>query len=230
MRMTMAIILAAGTLAACAPGLPATACIECPTFISVPGGTLIGKNGESAIIAPFRLARTETTFDQWMACVADGVCRAGVDDHRWGRGDRPVINVSVVDAEAYASWLGSRIGQPVRLPTADEWQWAAMGGPGGSGQAVCRGCGTVWDGVSTAPTGSVAANGYGLADMRGNVWEVTATCWPEGDAMADPCLARTAMGGAWYYGPGQSGAAVRVRHPVGLWSYTVGFRVALDAD
>jgi len=65
-----------------------------------------GPRHEVTIDYPFEVGKFEVTFSEWNACVASGGCRGHrPKDGGWGKGNRPVINVSWKDAKSYVSWL-----------------------------------------------------------------------------------------------------------------------------
>ncbi|MDD2816273.1 MAG: formylglycine-generating enzyme family protein [Thiotrichaceae bacterium] len=164
-------------------------CSVCPEMVGIPEGSFkMGSNDyddEKPIqewkIGEFYMSKYETTFEEYDA-FANATGRSEPKDSGWGRGKRPVIDVSWEDAVAYGEWLSKKTGKTYRLPTEAEWEYAARGGSTtkywwgdniGSNKANCDGCGSQWDNKQTAPVGSFSSNGFGLYDTVGNVREWT---------------------------------------------------------
>lgn len=229
-----------------------------PEMVAIPGGSFdMGcvsgmdcNNDEKPVhsvrIKPFEMSKTEITFEQWDACVAFGGCDYLPDDRGWGRGNRPVIKVSYDDIQKYIAWLNRQTGQHYRLPSEAEWEYAARAGTRskyswgndiGRNKANCDGCGSQWDDKQTAPVASFAANGFGLHDMHGNVWEWVADCWngsyagapSDGSAWeGGDCGRRVYRGGSWNIGPRFLRSASRDRDARDYRYDYLGFRLSRD--
>lgn len=230
-----------------------------PDMVLLPSGKFrmgdhsgIGDDNEKpvhtvTIDKPFALSRFEITFAEY-DLFAEATNRTKPDDAGWGRGNRPVINVSWLDAKAYANWLAVETGQPYRLPTEAEWEYAARSGNlttywWGSkfreNIAACADCGSQWDGKQTAPVGSFPANSWGLHDMTGNVDEWVADCYEDNYEQAPSdgsaynqaaCKDRVMRGGSWFEINRLIRPASRYRHPQEATRNSWGFRVALDVQ
>jgi len=243
-------------------------CASCPLMVTLPAGTAqLGAPASDADASPaegpqrpvsftsfFAISETEVTFQQWQACVAGGGCQPVASDNGWGRGTRPVINVTWNDAMAYAAWLSQETGQDYSLPSEAQWEYAARGGqtgalPGGSAAAVCaqangaaQESGLAWANTAcadpapdrTLPAGSLIANGFGVKDMVGNVAEWTLDCNTLNlrDAPADgtadlrgSCNQRAVRGGSWFSGPKDLRFTARLMLRRGDSNDFTGFRV-----
>jgi len=197
----------------------------------------------------FRLGMHEVTFAEWDACVDAGGCAYKLSDQGWGRGKRPVINVSYNDMQTYIKWLNRETGKHYRLPTEAEWEYAARGGDRttdywwgdqiGRNKANCSGdlCGDNFP--QTAPVGSFPATAWGLRDMHGNVWELTCSEYlpyqSGGEGPDQRCSDNTAedvrrvtRGGSWKYIPRLLRAPYRDFWSADDRDNDVGFRLAED--
>jgi len=138
---------------------------------------------EVTIAKPFAVSKTEVTFSEWDACVATGAC-TNAGDRSWGRGNRPVINVSWDGAKQYVGWLSRVTGKAYRLLTEAEWEYAVRAGGRtrfSFGDDEAQLDQHAWFGSNssgqTHPVGGKVSNAFGLHDMHGNVDEWVEDPW-----------------------------------------------------
>jgi len=201
-----------------------------------------GPQHKVVIAKRFAVSKFDVTFADWDACVSVGGCPKA-SDSGWGRDTRPVINVGWDDAQTYVEWLSKMTGQPYRLLTEAEWEYAARagattayywGGEIGKENANCNNCGSEWDNRQTSPVGSFKPNAFGLYDMAGNVWQWVQDCY-HGDYEGAPtdglawtsgdCSNRVVRGGSWVDDPQFLRSATRGGFSTGNRSGYLGFRV-----
>ncbi len=229
-------------------------CETCPELVVIPAGTFtMGANERHAsenpalevtIAKAFAIGRYEVTFDEWQVCFDAGACGEEMpDDHKWGIGRRPVMNISWWDTIKYLRWLSNETGQKYRLPTEAEWEYAARAGTTtayswgdeATGLALgnCRDCGAKIS-HQTEPVGSFPPNPWGLYDVHGNLWEWVADCWhPTNEGapadgsirLADECRERGMRSGSWYYFSKNLRSSWRFKNDARVRSYGIGFRV-----
>jgi hypothetical protein len=227
-----------------------------PEMVALPAGTFVmgSPKGEGydderpqrtiRLDVPLAVGKYEVTWEEYNLCRYDGPCDAAPVDG-FGGGRRPVTNVSFNDATTYADWLSARTGHRYRLLSEAEWEYAARAGSSTSypwgpkilpGKANCDGCGGNWNGKSTAPVGTFAANAFGLHDMQGNVWEWVQDCFagsygaghPRNGSAFQPkgCVTRIIRGGSWNTTPSRLRSANRLQSEPLDRVREIGFRVA----
>ena len=200
------------------PGDSFKECDNCPEMVVVPIGSFIMGSPETEIgrgrnegpqhkvtfVYRFAVGRFSVTFDEWDACVTDGGCNGySPPDQGWGRGRRPVINVSRNDIKAYLAWLSHKTAMSYRLPSEAEREYVTRAGTttpfwwGSSistSQANYKGTEIYGDdGVrgefrnQSLPVDSFAPNPWGFYQVHGNVSEWTDDCWHDNyiDAPSD---------------------------------------------
>lgn len=231
-----------------------------PDMISIPTGSFLMGNKDDAlampvhkvtISKPFAISKYEITFDDY-DMFAQATKRALPNDNRWGRGNRPVINVSFEDAQAYARWLSQTTGKKYRLPTEAEWEYVARADTKtlfwwgdevreAAGRANCRrGCNSKFSGLfgaKTAPVGTYPANDFGVYDTAGNVAEWVEDCFADnynlhpknGQALrVKQCDARVVRGGSAKDSAERLANHLRNHHRSEISNSHLGFRVVME--
>jgi len=226
------------------PALKVDVCTEVPDGMSyIPGGSFMMGSGEGqrnekpvhqVYLDAFYIDKTEVTVESYKAFIAATNHRKPGDwEEQLQYTQRPVVNVSWDDANAFAKWAGKR------LPAEAEWEYAARGTLEGRqypwGDVMDASKANCSDGLKDVA--SYPSNGYGLYDMASNVHEWCADWFsgvyyyrsPVGNPKG-PELGRTRVvrGGAWPYDDDLMRCSNRNRENPDESSPFLGFRCAQD--
>ena len=216
-------------------------------FISIPAGEFLmgSADGEDRerpvhrvrISRPFSLGRYAVTQGQWQSVMGSNPSRFP------GDAQRPVERVSWEDVQEFIGRLNAlEPGQPYRLPTEAEWEYAARAGTTTAysfgDDAAPLGQYAWYDGNagSTHPVGQRKPNAWGLYDMHGNVWEWVEDWYgayeaapavdPQGPAAG---ARRVFRGGGWIYDAGACRSACRASAVPGYRDGILGVRLLRTA-
>jgi formylglycine-generating enzyme required for sulfatase activity len=243
-----------------------TECDKCPEMVVARAGSFImgspdsekernkdeGPQHRVMFAKAFAVGQFAVTFDEWDACVADGGCGGyKPDDHGWGRGRRPVINVSWDDAKAYVAWLSGKTRKTYRLLSEAEREYVTRAGsttPFWWGPKISHqqanyverpGPGLnlipLTNPPPTVPVDSFQPNPWSLYQVHGNVKDWTEDCYhssyfgapTDGSAWTTTnCSRRVLRGGGLLRSAARSWySADRKKEDFGAVNDHVGFRV-----
>jgi formylglycine-generating enzyme required for sulfatase activity len=154
------------------------------------GRLVDGPRSTTRLPVKLRIMKSQVTVAEYRHCIEAGACpKVALADVR---PDTPMVGVSWHDAEAYAAWMRRTTGLNYRLPTDQEWTFAAaesardevapLVDPSDPAQAwiaryeaeSARAAAVV---LAPQPIGTFGENSNGLLDVGGNVWEWTETCF-----------------------------------------------------
>lgn len=203
------------------------------------------KPAHQVSLSAFQIGKYEVTFDEWDACEQAKAC-PHAEDAGWGRGKRPVINVSWNDiTQNYIPWLNQQTGKHYRLPTEAEWEYAARAGGESAypwGNSVSCSHADYWlddkscHGKGTSEVGRFVGNNVGLHDTAGNVWEWVQDGYEADYYRSSPASApqwpysgssRVLRGGSWYNYGRLLRSSSRYDDSHDSRNYGIGFRLAL---
>jgi len=226
-------------------------CDLCPEMVVIPAGAYMMGSAPDPLttfpptpeeqpqhrvfVSSFALGKFEITQEQWSSLM-------GNRPSKFSGGSLPVEQVSWQDAQEFIKRLNSKTSKNYRLPTEEEWEYAARGGtmttfPFGNDAKQLDGF--AWfsanSSYKTHPVGEKRPNNFGLHDMLGNVWEWVQDCWNENYEPASvvgntwetgDCSRRLLRGGSWDVNPHSLRSAHRNWNLAPSRSLDVGFRVA----
>ncbi|KAM3097831.1 formylglycine-generating enzyme family protein [Phormidesmis sp. 146-12] len=216
----------------------------------------------SVTVAEFCMGKYPITQAQWrfVANLPQASRELDSDPSDYKGDDRPAENVSWHDATEFCCRLAHYTGRSYRLPSEAEWEYACRAEtttPFYFGNTITPDLANYdWntsygkikitvkkkDFEGTTSVGQFGfANGFGLCDMHGNVWEwcedhrhsdyegapVDGSAWIDPEAGED--ASRVLRGGSWLFDPGNCRSATRYDDAAGGRSYLVGFRVVCSA-
>ena len=224
-------------------------CEKCPVLVVIPAGQFTmgsplseaGRTSGEAesrpanVETPFGMGKFEVTTAEFIRFVGDSGQETKADLS--GAPDQPVSGVTWNEANGYTAWLSVQTGQNYRLPTEQEWEYAARAGSisaywwgdaVGSGNAHCKGCNSTANTQFPAMAGSFPANPFGLHEVHGNVAEWVFDCSNTAASSSSNCNLRVLRGGSFVdQAPGVRSAFRYVMNPRQSRNY-LGFRVARD--
>ena len=197
---------------------------------------------------PLHIMKNQVTAGEYERCADDGACaRLHVPE---GRKDVPMVGVSWHDASSYAAWMTRKTGRMHRLPTDQEWAFAAS-------EKVSRDIEVPVDPIDPAqawiaryeaesarvkpgavapqPAGTFGVNSHGLKDLAGNVWEWTDTCFVRASIDSDaPRITNTNCGVRVVEGAHRTYMTDFIRDPrtggcaAGVPPANLGFRLVIE--
>jgi formylglycine-generating enzyme required for sulfatase activity len=203
-----------------------------PAMVRIPAGSIqIGSSKDTdnpvrmVSVQAFEIGKYAVTQKEWRDVMGNNPSKFN------SCGDNcPVEQVSWDDIQIFLQKLNAKTGRQYRLPNETEWEYACYGG---SQTEYCGGNdidSVAWYGnnaspggnsnQTTHPVGQKQANGYGLYDMSGNVWQWMENCY------SSSCSGRALRGGSWNDRPQSVRAAYRSGNGPASRYYSVGFRVA----
>ena len=146
----------------------------------------------AALEQPLEIMKYQVTRQDFERCIADGACQQPEGGHGAGLSGVPMTGVNYTDANDYAAWLTRKTGEIWRLPTDQQWAFAAgskfpddaLGIDGSKENPALRWLADYEREASRQrakdplpqPSGAFGENEYGVADLDSNVWEWTETC------------------------------------------------------
>lgn len=238
-----------------------TDCLDCPGMVAIPTGHFLmgspetekGRMGDDESpqveveVASFAIGAYEVTQEQYSTCVQDKGCSTD-EDIDLSLDKYPVTGVTYDQALAYTKWLNTKVdGDPYRLPSEAEWEYAARAGATGpyvTGDKL-SGTDANFNAQDKTPyarklleTGRYKPNAFGLYDVHGNAAEWTMDCYdPQAHAfrpsdaapvIATRCSVRVARGGGFMHVPGWVRLAKRIKARSTDQKEWLGFRVVRE--